>query len=323
MIFRYKVNNYVTGKDMKLYLAPLEGITGYIYRNALEEFFPGADKYYAPFITPPIKRELATKEIRELCKEHNEKIKLVPQVLTVNSADFNLTKEVLRDYGYEEVNINLGCPSKTVTSKGRGAGALQNLDKLDEFLYGVYESGDEKISIKTRIGISDVEEFDRIMEIYKKYPVYELTIHPRLMNQAYKGKADRDVFFKAAADYHRPLCYNGDINTLKDYEELVDRISQENNAVMCGRGVLKNPSLLREIKGGKPATMDELEAFLERILEEYSEVFSGETPVLFKMKEIWSYLSLSFDNMEKESKKLLKAKSISEYRIYAKKILRG
>ena len=307
---------------MKLYLAPLEGITGYIYRNAHKEVFGGADKYYAPFITPPVKRELATKEIRELCPEHNDKIKLVPQVLTANADDFTLTKEVLRDMGYDEVNLNLGCPSKTVTSKGRGAGALQYPDKLDELLYKIYESGDDHISIKTRIGVADSEEFERLLEIYKKYPIMELTIHPRLMNQAYKGKADKELFYRAAAVYERPICYNGDIDSVADYNDLLSQNSSF-DAVMCGRGILKNPALFRELQGGPKAGADELELFLRQILDGYSEIFSGETPVLFKMKEIWSYLGLSFANEEKEVKKLLKCKSISEYKIHEKHILRG
>lgn len=316
---------------MELYMAPLEGITGYIYRNAVEEFFGGVDKYYAPFITPPVKRELAFKEISQLCSENNKGINLVPQVLTANADDFTLTKEVLRDMGYEEVNINLGCPSKTVTSKGRGAGVLQDIDKLDSFLYRVFEGSDEKISIKTRIGVSDEEEFGRILEVYKKYPIMELTIHPRLMTQAYKGFANKDIFLEAARDYNGKLCYNGDINTVEDYGKLMllakERLTGTVNslesfqAVMLGRGVIKNPALFREIRGGEPASRDELKAFLERILSQYQKVMSGEVPVLFKMKEIWSYLGLSFAECEKLQKKLLKAKSISEYKIYEKQIL--
>ena len=319
---------------MNLYLAPLEGITGYIYRNALNDIFGGVDKFYAPFITPPVKRELATKEIRELCREHNEGIDLVPQVLTANASDFNLTKEVLRDMGYGEININLGCPSKTVTTKGRGAGALQYPDKLDEFLYGVFESGEDKVSIKTRIGVEEKEEFERLLEIYNKYPIMELTIHPRLMNQAYKGLADREVFFDAASKYQKPLCYNGDINSRAGYEdfllnsrkELTDSVLDKEGrfgAIMIGRGALRNPAVFREIRGGQKASHQEMENFLNRILEEYQSILSGETPVLFKMKEIWSYLGLSYKECEKAHKKLMKAKSISEYKIYAKELLRS
>lgn len=327
---------------MQYYMAPLEGITGYIFRNALEDFFPGADKYYAPFITPPVKRELNFKETKDLGKENNSKYKLVPQVLTNDAKGFLLTKEILRDMGYDEVNINLGCPSKTVTGKGRGSGALKDLEKLDAFLYEVFEDGDEKISIKTRIGVNEPDEFYRIMEIYTKYPIMELTVHPRLMVQAYKGQVHRDVFFDALKEYKRPICYNGDINSVTDRddfllqakEKLTDSVPGsaigENgsvnanlSAIMCGRGVLRNPSLFRELKGGEKASKDEIAGFLKRILDDYTPVMSGEIPTLYKMKEIWSYLGDSFDRDCKEYKKLMKSKSLSEYKIYEKQILRS
>ena len=119
---------------MKVYLAPLEGITGWICRNAIKECFGGFDKYFVPFIKPNQKGHFSSREKKDVMSEHNIGMDTVPQILTNNVEDFLRTAEKLREYGYEEVNLNLGCPSRTVVTKGRGAGFLADPDRLDAFL---------------------------------------------------------------------------------------------------------------------------------------------------------------------------------------------
>ena len=113
---------------MEFYFAPMEGITGYIYRNAHQKFFPGMDKYFTPFLSPNENRALNPKEKKDILREHNIDLYVTPQILT-NRADFFLraARELKEEYGYEEVNLNLGCPSGTVVSKGKGAGFLGDL----------------------------------------------------------------------------------------------------------------------------------------------------------------------------------------------------
>ena len=314
---------------MKFYMAPLEGITGYIFRNALNEFFgEGIDKYYAPFIMPHVKRAFSAKELSELSPDNNQGIRLVPQILTDNADDFTRVKEEIRELGYDEVNLNLGCPSGTVTSKGRGAAMLEDIGKLDAFLDKIYEKGDENISVKTRIGISEPDEFEKIIQVYIKHPIKELIIHPRVMEQMYRGKADITVFTSILDTYKGALCYNGDICSIEDYVNLknalqsacgIDRARDIN--IMIGRGMLKNPSLIRELNGGKRADREELYGMLSRLKRDYSTVFSGQTPVLFKLKEIWSYLMADFPEEEKLCKKIMKSKNLDEYEIYVKRIL--
>lgn len=310
---------------MKYYVAPLEGITGYIFRNAFNDYFgEGVSKYYTPFMVPHVKRAFNHKELAGIIPEHNKGINLVPQVLTNDVEDFTRFAGYLRELGYDEVNINLGCPSRTVTSKGRGAGALADVEALDKFLDGVFASGDENISIKTRIGIDDPDEFGDILNVYKKYPIAELTIHPRVMSEQYKGCVHYDVFADAVKSYGRPICYNGDIFSVEDYMRLVDKLSNDGidvPAVMLGRGILKNPSLIRELSGGMPFASKELYDFLNRVREDYEREFSGETPVLFKLKELWSYLGSSYADREREVKKIIKSKSLQEYDTYVKAIL--
>lgn len=311
---------------MKFYMAPLEGITGYIYRNTVNKYFGvGIDKFFTPFLVPHTKKGFSHKEINEISAEHNQGINLVPQILTSNAEDFLSLAAKLRNAGYEEVNLNLGCPSRTVTSKGRGAGALEDTKKLDEFLQAIFDSGDENISIKTRIGVDDPDEFGEIIEIYNKYPIKELTIHPRVLKEMYNGRAHRDVFNKALEIYKKPVCYNGDIFSVSDYEKAMQDIevmSTDNvQAVMIGRGMLRNPALIRELAGGEPASNEEIGAMLDEMRALYATEMSGQTPVLFKMKELWSNLQCFFPEKEKLCKKLLKTKSLNELDFIAKQIL--
>lgn len=119
---------------MQYYLAPLEGITTRIYRRVYHDCFTPMDKYFTPFLSPHLKKGFSAKEKAEIWPENNRGMRLVPQILTNRAEDFLKTEEKLTYYGYEEINLNLGCPSKTVVSKGRGSGFLADPEGLDRFL---------------------------------------------------------------------------------------------------------------------------------------------------------------------------------------------
>ena len=304
------------------YLAPMEGITGYIYRNALRDHFgQGIKKYYTPFLVVHEKRAMSSKEINEILPEHNEGLNLVPQILADDPDGFKRIEKKLKEFGYKEVNLNLGCPSKTVASKGRGSGFLGRAEALDEFLYRIYENRVTDISIKTRIGVSQPDEIFELLEIYNKYPVKELTVHPRVRYEYYKGQAHRDVFFRVFPKSVNPVCYNGDVLSKKNVDELGKGTGNKLKAVMIGRGMLRDPSLIRSLSGGEPYSAEELRAFLARLLSDYSEALSGEKPVLQKMKELWSYMQYGFPDKERQIKALLKCRSISEYKLLEMSVL--
>lgn len=340
---------------MKYYFAPLEGITGHIYRQAHHKYYPGIDKYYIPFIVPKEKRILNTREYNDVLPEHNEGMRVVPQIMTNKAEDFlKVTEELYERYGYEEIDLNLGCPSKTVVSKKRGAGFLSVPDSLDLFLEAVVD-GLEKygvgLSIKTRIGKDDPEEFILLLDIFQKYPLSELIVHPRVQVDFYNGQPDLQAFSWAyeryavsgddektavGADVRKPcsLCYNGDIFRLQDYQKIYDMFSGL-GAVMMGRGLLQNPRLVEEIKvrekrctsekGQKEVdfvrfqTVEEEKEERERrykmhsdLMDGYSSVLSGEKDVLFKMKELWLYMGQDFVDPAKYLKKIKKAQKLSE-----------
>ena len=233
-------------KNIKLYFAPMEGICGYIFRNAFVKYYGGADKYFTPFVTGP---KLGYKEINDILPDNNLAAPLVPQILANNAEYFLAAANEIADYGYDEVNLNLGCPSGTVVSKKRGAGFLSVPDELDRFLDEIFNSAKVKISIKTRIGIDDLSEWDGLLKIFKKYPFYELIIHPRLRKELYGGTAHREAFIQAHnfINKSKTLVYNGDICTTDDFESVLKELPFTTH-FMIGRGMLRNPEIFSQIR---------------------------------------------------------------------------
>ncbi len=286
---------------MKLYFAPLEGITTYTYRNAHSEMFGECDKYFAPFITPTANEKISLKSLRDVLPENNA-VKPTVQALCNDSEAFLGFEEKVKALGYGEINLNFGCPSGTVVKKMRGAGALRDLDALDRLLDGIFSKTDMTISVKTRTGFYSHDEFDEILSVYKKYPISELIVHPRIREEYYNNFPNEESFEKAYSGAKTKLSFNGNVYGTGDYEKIIQKYECL-NSVMIGRGAIKNPAIFREIRGGKPLETKELVDF-SRILEErYLEVLGSEIYTLHKLKEIWMYIMQNFP----EEKKILKA----------------
>ena len=297
---------------MKYYLAPLEGVTTYVYRNAYHKYFYPMDKYFTPFIVPHREKKFSTREKKELSPENNQGLFVVPQLLTNNAEDFLKTANDIRQFGYEEINLNLGCPSGTVVAKRKGSGFLAYPEELEQFLDTIFSKADYSISIKTRIGKENPDEFYKLMEIYNKFPLKELIIHPRVQTDYYKNTPNKEMFRYAYENTKQSLCYNGDIFIIENYKEICNEF-QNINAVMLGRGIISNPGLVKEIVTGKRMMKEELLAFHDSIYEEYKQISSGDRNVLFKMKELWFYMAGLFENSEKLMKKIKKSEKLKDY----------
>ena len=297
---------------MNLYFAPLEGIGGYIYRNAQADYFEKADKYFSPFLAPNQNRSISPKEYKDIAPEHNEGIYLVPQIMANNAEVFLKAVQELEQLGYQEVNLNLGCPSKTVVTKGCGAGFLARPEELEQFLDRIFSKTDMKISVKTRLGMENAEEFPRLMEIYNRFPMEELIIHPRVQKDFYKNIPNLEAFGEALAISKNPVCYNGDIFSADDFKRIQSQFPDV-ECFMMGRGVLADPSLAREIRGGKAADQSDIRRFHDLLYHTYREEVSGDRNVLFKMKEIWFYLAPMFADSKKYAKKIKKSERCVVY----------
>ena len=297
---------------MKYYFAPLEGLTTYIFRNLHSKYYPGIDKYYTPFIVPAEKRNFRTREMNEILPEHNEGKYVVPQILTNRADSFIKLATELKKMGYTEVNLNLGCPSGTVVSSGKGAGFLAEPESLDEFLYEIFSKCDINITIKTRIGKMDREEFPRLLEIYNKYAFDELIIHPRIREQFYNGVPDMESFNYAIDNSKNILCYNGDIVDVDSFNTFTGKCPNISR-VMIGRGLIRNPGLVNQIVGNTDIDYVKLKEFHDELLSIYQEHLFGDINVLNKLKEIWFYMIELFPNCDKQYKKIKKSKHIEEY----------
>lgn len=310
---------------MQFYLAPMEGLTGYIYRNAYEKNYGGIDKYFTPFLT---NKKMSSRERNDILPEHNVGMQVVPQVLT-NCADvFLCIAEELKNYGYQTVNLNLGCPSGTVVAKNRGAGFLALPEELDHFFEEIFEKCPIGVSVKTRIGKESPAEWERLLQIYEKYPLEELIIHPRVQKEFYQGGVHMEAFALATEHSSHSLCYNGDICDVADYRKIAENFPKLGK-VMIGRGILKNPKLVRIIRtqlegeecqepecwGKKENDKARLRAFHDDILTGYMAVMSGDKNTLFKMKELWVYFAEQFVEPEKYLKKIRKCERICEYEV--------
>ena len=298
---------------MKYYLAPMEGITGHIYRNVYEKYFHNIDKYFTPFIVPNQSLSLKTKELRDLLPENNEGLNVVPQILTNDAEGFILTANKLKQLGYDEINLNLGCPAGTVVSKKRGSGFLAYPDELDKFLDEIYKISDMKISIKTRLGKERPEEFYNLIEIYNKYPLEELIIHPRTREDFYGNIPNLKMFKEALSLSKHPICYNGDIFTTENYNEIVKEFP-EIDKVMLGRGVLANPGLIGEIRENNFISKEILKEFHDEIFENYTILLNEDKNAMYRMKELWGYMSHIFTDNKKYYKKIKKAQKAKDYR---------
>ena len=293
---------------MNYYFAPMEGLTDNIYRRAHHRFFGGVNRYYMPFFSPTIHRTLTPREVRELPKADSESFLAVPQVLTKDPGDFLWAGQIIRDLGYAEINLNVGCPSGTVVAKGKGSGMLRDLDALARFFDSVFAASPLPISVKTRIGLESEEEFPAILDLYNRYPIQELTIHPRVRKQFYDGEVHREWFSYAVAYSKNPLCFNGDIRSMSDIDGL-QRQYPGLNAVMIGRGLIADPGML---DGGTHTST--LEAFLNTLMDEYEVAFCGCRNALFRMKENWAHLHDCFEGSDKLWKKMRKTTDGAEFR---------
>ncbi len=294
----------------------MEGVNTAFYRNAQHALFGGmgsVDKYFSPFLAPnndgiPFK----PKQIRDVLPEYNQSIELVPQILTNKSEDFIRAANEMKELGYQEVNLNLGCPSGTVVAKKKGSGLLGDLELLEQFLYEIFDRCEMKISVKTRLGLEEPEEFYKILELYNDFEISELIVHPRVRKDMYKNPPHLELFQDFWKASKNPICYNGDIFTPEDAKHIQERFPMI-ESVMIGRGLVTNPALIREIQTGEKLTKEELRKMHDRLYMEYQGYLSGDTNLLYRMKEYWYYMIHSFYNNKKLNKKLRKATKLSVY----------
>lgn len=300
---------------MRYYFAPMEGLTDSIYRRLHHKYFKGVDRYYMPFLSPTVHRALTPREARETPAAASVGFVAVPQLLTKVPEDFLWMAQQCKDLGYDEVNLNIGCPSGTVTAKGKGSGMLRDLQSLDSFLDSIFYKATLPISIKTRIGFSSTDDLPAIVEIFNKYPIKELTVHPRIRDAFYKGPVDLKAFRYCAESCKAPLCYNGDIQKLDDVKRIHAEFGVK--AVMIGRGLIADPGMLMSGGTDKQSLLD----FCDELMDEYTAVFGSTRNAMFRMKENWGMIAGRFEGSEKLTKRLRKTTDPAEFRAVTRELV--
>ena len=320
---------------MDIYLAPLEGLTDYTFRNSYEQVYGKGKiaKYFTPFISPNSSENFLTKEMRDVDRDNNKGLYVVPQVMTNNSKDFLWTiKKLHKELGYEEINLNLGCPSGTVVSKKKGSGFLGDIEGLDKFLYETMsdkyvQDNNIKISLKTRIGLDTASNWEEIIGVYNKYKLEEIIVHPRIRTDFYKNEVNKEAFKYALENSTNKVVYNGDIFTRRDYLEFLTEF-KECDAIMLGRGLVADPALINVLKAADPVNYvrdlqkdkEQLSQFHEKVLNERLKIMSGDKHAIHRMKEMWCYMEYVFDD-KKDVKQVKKSQKMEEYKLAVKVLL--
>ena len=309
---------------MRNSFAPMEGITIYCYRNTHYKYFgEGLDYYYTPFLSIYKHHSIKKRDMREILPENNAEhgISIIPQIMANDADEIIWALHYLQERGYDEINLNMGCPVGTVVSKKKGSGMLQDPDRLYEIFSKVFDDNitDEiKFTVKTRLGLTDSHEFENILPVLNKFPFGAVIIHPRIRTQMYKGTPDMDMFRWAYENSKNPVGYNGNIFTPDDYKNIMEEFPNLYE-VMMGRGLVANPGLAREIKNGKKMSFEELKGFMTDLQDNYKIEIPVDESIMHKMKEIWFYVGNLITKKDGSSAeqlihKIRTAKNIAEYR---------
>jgi tRNA-dihydrouridine synthase len=309
--------------QFRLYIAPLQGFTDYAYRSAFVSLFGAPDASFSPFIET---HKPDNRVFRDVLPERNIGYKLIPQILGNDCAEMLNIIRQLEEMGYGEVNWNLGCPYPMVTRKTLGAGLLPHPERIDRILGELMPSINCKISVKMRIGLESNHEWQNILPVLNRYPLGEVIIHGRTAKQMYKGDIDIQSFIDFSRDLKSPVCYNGNITSLDQFNSLKVQMPKIDRW-MIGRGIIMSPLLMQEIRTGQKATDEEIRKSLEQLHSQLmvinSNRLSGSSHLLNKMKPYWEYFASSLIGYEKGLKKIKKSVTIDSYKIAVSELFRS
>jgi tRNA-dihydrouridine synthase len=304
-----------------IYLAPLQGFTDFVYRKAYSEIFQGIDAFFIPYISVK-NNQILKKYEKEIIQENNPQNIVIPQVLASNAEELVFLSQILNDKGYDEINLNLGCPYPMVTNRNKGAGLLPHPNKLKELLSTFFEKTNLRLSVKLRAGLHSAHEIEQVIPVLNQFPITEVILHPRIAKQLYEGEILYSAFDFVSANLKHRLVYNGDIFSVNDFNDRKQKF-QGSNHWMIGRGVLMNPFLPCEIKNieiSVKGKMEKLKEFHHLVFKYYTEIMDNEGNSINKMKQFWIYFSYNFPEQKKNFKLINKANGRTKYQIAVKTI---
>jgi len=297
-------------------LAPLQGFTDFVFRSCYHRVFGDIQAYYIPYISFGPGNKIRNSQLRDLLPENNMDIPVIPQILCSNAEEMHRLAEIVKNYGYTKLNLNMGCPYPMATNRGRGSALLENRDELKQIFDHLFSNFQFEVSLKFRAGMTDENSIFELIPILKDYPFSKLIFHPRTADQLYKGSANRELYARFVQETNLSIIYNGDLNTPADFEQ-IRQLNPTQSEWMLGRGILSDPFLIRKIDHRIPKIQQQRELkreFHDFIFEEYQRQFSDQGQVLMKMKAFWSYFANSFSNPSKAFKPVKKASSLAKFK---------
>lgn len=301
---------------MELILAPLQGVTTVTYRQVYARHFPGLDGSVAPFISLGGGDHVHPRKLRDVLPESNRELPVVPQYLGNSAEGMLAVAHAVAELGYTQLNWNLGCPQKFIVKKRRGAGLLACSERIRAILEQAADQLPLQLSAKIRLGVDDPAQGLSAIDVLNDFPLTSVTIHARTAVQQYEGEVDHDAFAAAFARCSHPVFYNGDIFRVSDFETVAARFSSL-AGVMLGRGVVRDPFLPTGIAGCEPLDGGEktvrVRAFLDELYRAYCELLYGPVPVLGKMKELWCYQAMAFEEWKRIWRKVRRTRTLEEY----------
>jgi tRNA-dihydrouridine synthase len=301
---------------MQLSLAPLQGITEFPFRNTMHELIGGPDKYYTPFLRMENDGTLKNKFLKDIHPDNNLNIPVIPQILVNNAPDFLFFAKIIEDFGYTELNWNLGCPFPMVAKRKLGSGLIQYPELAKQILEEVMPLTKLKIGIKIRAGYETHHEILAVLKALELLLVNEIVLHPRVGKDMYKGEAKLDAFVEAQQSTHYKLGYNGDITSVASFNALKAKLP-ETSHFMIGRALIGNPFLAADIKNNGEldfrSRRTQFENFHERLMAHYSSALSGDSHLHTKMIHFWEYFAQLFENSHKAYKLVKKSKNVTDF----------
>ncbi len=303
-------------KDYKIWMAPLHGITDWVFRSCYAKHFGGMDTSIAPFVS--INSNLKEKKTKffDLFPQNNEVLPTIPQVMANQSTQLITAANILSELGYNEFNWNLGCPSSQVTRHGRGAGLLKNPDRIEEILNEYFYQSSMPISIKIRIGYDSKMQFEKIIQILNKFPLSFVCLHPRLATQMYEGNVDLNAFEKLIQNTSHRIVYSGDIADKLFFDTLCQRYPMVKDW-MIGRGLMTNYKLLSEItEDSNKMNIAAFRDFYEDILQKNIQRYDRESIVLGKMKEMWKYFIANEELKHVDINGIMRSQSVEKLKSF-------
>ena len=313
--------------DSKLTLlsSPLQGFTDFRFRNAFHHYFGGIHTFYSPYIRLNGKMVIKGAYERDLLLENNDTLNVIPQVMTNDADEFLFVVKFIQQFGYKELNWNLGCPYPMVTKQGMGSGLVKNTEQIRHILDRVHNETDIVVSMKMRLGYDTPTEILDTLPMLDTFPLKNIAIHARIGKQLYKGGVDWDGFQKALDNTKHTLYYNGDLTSVEAFRAVKERFPTINH-FMIGRGLISDPFLPQMIQNNTTEYPENrwqvFKEFHDRIYQEYDEYLSGPTPIKMKMRGFWEFFVASFDNPQKTFKKIKKANNTVQYQQATREIFR-